>query len=99
MYMFREVMHCKPGKVRELVNKFKALNAVIQQKGFAPFRLYTDLSGEQFWTVVAEGEAASVNAFIEMEDAVMAEDSARKAMAGYHELVVDGRREIYRVEG
>jgi len=29
----------------------------------------------------------------------MSDESVRNAMAGYHELVERGRREIYRVEG
>lgn len=61
MYLIREVMHCKPGRV-------------------------------------GESEAESLDGFREMEEAVMADEAAQKAMAGYHELVEDGRREIYRVE-
>jgi hypothetical protein len=97
--MFREVMHCKPGKVRDLVAKFKALNAVIQRLGFQPFRLYTDASGGQFWTMVAESEAAGLEAFMAMEEKVMADPEAQKAMEGYHDLVVSGGREVYRVAG
>jgi hypothetical protein len=99
MFLIREVMQCKPGKVRDMVNKFKGLNVVAQRLGYQPFRLFTDVSGEPFWTVVAESEVESLNAFLEMEEKVMAEDDARKAMAGYHDLVENGRREIYRVEG
>jgi hypothetical protein len=98
MFLIREVMQCKPGKVRDMVNKFKGLNVVAHRLGYKPFRLFTDVSGEPFWTVVAESEVESLNAFLEMEEKVMAEDDARKAMAGYHDLVQNGRREIYRVE-
>ncbi len=98
MFLIREVMQCKPGKVRDMVNKFKALNTVAQRLGYQPFRLFTDVSGEPFWTVVAENEVKSLGEFLEMEEKVMAEDEARKAMAGYHDLVQNGRREIYRVE-
>ncbi len=97
MFMFREIMHCKPGKVRDVVGKFKALNAVIKQMGFQPFRLYTDLSGGQFWTMVAESEVESLDAFWAMEEKVMANPEAQKAMAGYHDLIVSGGREVYRV--
>lgn len=98
MLVVREVLHCHPGKVKDLLTRFKNLNGVMQKMGFKPFRLLTDLSGEQFWTVVAEVETASVNDFLEMETRVMANEDARKGMAGYHELILDGRREIYRVE-
>lgn len=98
MHMIREIMHCQPGKVRDMVTKFKSLNGVMKRMGFKPFRIYTDVSGEQFWTVVAQSEADSLNDFLEMEDKVMADAEARKAMADYHDLVENGRREIYRVE-
>lgn len=99
MYMLREVLYCKPGSVRALADKFKALNQVIERLGHQPFRLYTDASGEQFWTLVLESEAESVDAFFAMENEVMAEADAQQAMSGYHDLVRQGRREIYRVVG
>lgn len=98
MILIREVMHCKPGKVREMVDKFKGLSAAAQGMGYAPFRIYTDVSAEHFWTVVVEGEAETVGAYLDMESAVMADPQARKAMEGYHELVLSGRREIFQVE-
>ena len=99
MFLIREVMHCKPGKVRDMVQKFKAVSAVMQKLGFAPFRVYTDVSGERFWTVAAEHETANLNEFMAMLDKVMSDEAAQRAMAGYHELVEGGHREIYKVEG
>lgn len=98
MYLIREVMHCEPGKVRPMVEKFQALGEVMEGMGLEPFRLYTDVSGAPFWTVVAETEAESLDQFREMEAEVMGNEDAQKAMAGYHELVQEGRREIYTVE-
>ncbi len=63
-----------------------------------PFRILTDVTGEPFWTLVLENEARSLNDFLQMEEKVMADDEARQAMSGYHDLVVAGRREIYRIE-
>lgn len=98
MYVVREIMQCKPGKVREMVNKFKSLSGVMKAMGFTPFRLLTDVSGEPFWTVVAETEVEKIDDFVAMEGKVMANEDARRAMAGYHDLVERGRREIYRRE-
>ena len=98
MFTIRETMHCKPGKVRDMVNKFKSLNGVMKRLGFQPFRLYTDVSGEQFWTVVAESDAKDLNDFLQMEEKVLSDAEAKKAMTGYHDLVEDGRREIFRAE-
>jgi hypothetical protein len=96
--LVREVLHCRPGKVRALIERFKALSEISVEMGFVPFRLYTDVSGERFWTVVAESEFDSLDASKEMEDAVMGNEQAREVMAGYHELIVEGRREIFKIE-
>ena len=98
MYLVREVLNCRPGKVGELLKKFKALSAVMERMGVKPFRMFTDVSGEPFWTLVAETETDSLTGFTEMEARVMADSEAQKAMSGYHELVVAGRREIYKIE-
>jgi hypothetical protein len=96
MFVMREVLQCKPGKVGELKKRFLALNAVVKQKGFEPYTIMTDVAGEHFWTLVLETQADSVDTFFTMEDQVMADKDAQQAMAGYHELVVHGRREVFR---
>ena len=93
MVIVREVLHCRPGKAGELVKKFKQLNVAVKAAGFRPFRLMTDISGERFWTVIAETEADSLDAMREM-----GREDAQAAMGGYHDLVVDGRREIFNIE-
>lgn len=98
MYLIREVMHCKPGKVREMVEKFQGLSAAAESMGYEGFRIYTDVSGERFWTAVLESEVESLDEFREMEEAIMANEDAKAAMDGYHALVQKGRREIYKVE-
>lgn len=98
MYMMREVLHCRPGKVGELVARFRELGTVMEELGYPPFRLYTDVSGERFWTLVLESESDSMDGFLDMESKVMADERARSAMSGYHDLVIEGRREVFRVE-
>lgn len=98
MYLIREILQCRPGKVRDLIHKFQGLGGVMQRHGLKPFRLLTDLSGERFWTLVAEVEVPGLNEFLETEKALMGDPEAGRLMAGYHELVESGRREIYRVE-
>jgi hypothetical protein len=97
MYLVREVVNCRPGKVGEMIKKFKSLSAVRKRLGIKPYRLFTDVSGEKFWTAFAETEVESLDEFFEMEKRVMADGEAREAMAGYHELVEKGRREIYKI--
>ena len=99
MYLIREVVHCKPGKVRPMVDKFRAISTVMKDMGREPLRLLTDLCGEPFWTIVAEAKVETIDQFFAMEQQLMANETLRKAMADYHELVESGRREIYRIEG
>ena len=98
MYIIREVLNCKPGDVRQLIERFRTLSAAVQKTGRPPLRLMTDVSGEPFWTLIAEASVETVDEFFTMEQALMGDESVRNAMAGYHELVASGRREIYRVE-
>ena len=98
MFMVREVFHCKPGGVTSLAKRFKELNTVVTEMKFKPFRIYTDVAAEQFWTLVLESEFERMEDAEAMQTKVMADERARKAMADYHEYVVRGRREIYKVE-
>lgn len=98
MYMVRSTLNAKPGKVRELVDKFKNLNAILKDLGLDEFRLYTDVSGEAFWTLVAQREFESLAAIEEIEKKMMSDSRAQAAIEGYHDLVLSGRREIFRVE-
>ena len=98
MYIIREVLHCRPGKVRPMVEKFKAISRELEQMGQAPLRLLTDVAGDPFWTVVAEVQIAAIDDFFTVEQKLMANETLRKAMADYHDLVRSGRREIFRIE-
>ena len=98
MFVIREVMHCKPGKVRQMVEKFNAISVALKEQGHEPLRLLTDVTGERFWTVVAEAKVETIDQFFAVEQQLMASDTLREAMAGYHELVDEGWREIYRIE-
>jgi hypothetical protein len=99
MYVIREVLHCKPGKARQMADKFRSLSATMKDMGHQPLRLLSDVTGELFWTVVAEATVERIEDFFTMEQTLMANEILRKTMADYHELVESGRREIYRIEG
>lgn len=98
MYVIREVLHCKPGKVRQMSEKLRSISTVLKEMGHQPLRLLTDVTGEPFWTIVAEANVEKIEDFFAMEQTLTANESLRKTMADYHDLVADGRREIYRVE-
>jgi hypothetical protein len=98
MFVIREVLNCKPGKVRQMVEKFRMLSKALEDLGRSPMRLLTDVTGERFWTVVAEAEVETLDEFFALEQRLMSNETLRKNMADYHDLVDRGRREIYRVE-
>ena len=98
MYVIREVLHCKPGKARQMAEKFRAISHALEQMGHQPMRLLTDVTGEPFWTIVAEAQVETIDDFFAVEQKLTANESVRKVMADYHDLVESGRREIFRVE-
>jgi hypothetical protein len=98
MYVIREVLHCKPGKVRQMAEKFRAISRALQEMGHEPMRLLTDVTGEPFWTIVAEARVETIDDFFAVEQKLTANERVGKAMADYHDLVESGRREIFRVE-
>jgi hypothetical protein len=100
MLLIRDLMFCKPGKVRPMVEKFKAMKKLSEGKGMGRMRILTDLSAERYWTVISEVEVESLEAFMKMGQEGDADTKEmEKIMTGYHDLVVGGRREIYTVEG
>ncbi|MFI5244692.1 MAG: hypothetical protein ACHQQR_05655 [Gemmatimonadales bacterium] len=103
MYLVREIMYCKPGKVRAMTDKFLAMNKLAAKVGMPPMRVMTDFAAEQYWTVVAEMEVKSLEEFEKMMSSPRgsAKDmqAMEKLMEGYHDLVDHGKREIYKLEG
>jgi len=103
MFIIREIMYCKPGKVRPLVDKFKVISELSVKMGMPKMRIMTDFCAERYWTIVSEIEVADLNAFEQMMASMpqgSTEDMKRmeEAMQGYHDLVDHGKREIYRLE-
>jgi len=102
MLLIREVMYCKPGKVRPLVEKFQAMSKLGEKSGMGKMRVMTDVSAERYWTLVAEMEVPSLQAFEQMMSGQGQSEQDSKElenlMKGYHDLVEHGRREIYKIE-
>ena len=98
MFVIREVLNCKPGKVRQMVEKFRSISTALKEMGQEPLRVLTDVTGEPYWTIIAEAKVEKIDDFFVMEQTLTANETLRKAMADYHDLVNSGRREIYRIE-
>jgi tRNA nucleotidyltransferase (CCA-adding enzyme) len=99
VYLVREIMYCRPGKVRPMVEKFKALAKLSEKLGMPKMRIMTDFCAEQFWTVVAQMEVANMQEYEKMigpPSNATAEDMKEfdRIMQGYHDLVDHGKREI-----
>jgi len=102
MVLVREVMYCKPGKVRAMVEKFTAMAALSAKSGGPKMRVMTDFCAERYWMVVMEFEIESVEAFEAMMRGQGQKPEAgkemEKIMHGYHDLVEFGKRELYKLE-
>jgi hypothetical protein len=103
MLLVREIMYCKPGKVRPLVEKFLAMSKLGTKVGMPKMRIMTDFVAERYWTLVAEMEVASMAEFERMMAGEGQNSQDMKEfenlMKGYHDLVEYGRREVYKIEG
>jgi hypothetical protein len=103
MLLIREIMYCKPGKVRPMVEKSMAMKKLMEKSGMGSMRVMTDVAAEQYWTTIMEFEVPDLKSFEDM----MAGNGQNEAdskefeniMKGYHDLVEKGRREIYKIEG
>jgi len=103
MYIVRDIMYCKPGKVRAMADKFLAMSKISEKIGMPRMRIMTDFCAERYWTVVSEMEVASLGDFEKMmSNPQGSADDMKKfeeIMKGYHDLVEHGKREIYKLEG
>jgi len=103
MLLVREIMYCRPGKVRPLTEKFLAMAKLSAKVGMPKMRIMTDFCAERYWTLVAEMEVESMDAFERMMQGTGQNSEDMKEMEalmqGYHDLVDHGRREVYKIEG
>lgn len=98
MLLIRDIMYCKPGKVRSMVEKYLAMSKLGGQMGMGKMRVMTDLSAERFWTVVSEIEVPDMDSFMKMGQDPDQMQEFEAIMKDYHDLVDHGRREIYTIE-
>ena len=104
MLLIRELIYCKPCKVRPMVEKFVAMSALMEKAGQGRMRVMTDFIAERYWTIVAEFEVESLDALEKMmsgQGPQMDAESMKQMdelMKGYHDLVESGRREVYKLE-
>jgi hypothetical protein len=102
MLLVREIMYCKPGKVKPMVEKTLAMQKLMK-KSNQTMKVMTDFCGERFWMIVMEIETPDMATFEKMMSGEGESEESMKEfeaiMKGYHDLVDYGRREIYKIEG
>lgn len=98
MLIIRDILYCKPGKVRAMADKFVAMAKAVEKAGMGRIRIMTDLNAERYWTVVAETETPSLEAYFDMDRRMGDLAEMGEIMKGYHDLIDYGRREIYTIE-
>jgi hypothetical protein len=57
------------------------ISSVLNETGQEPLRLLTEVSGEPYWTIVAEATVERIEDFFTMEQTLTANEIVGKAMA------------------
>lgn len=97
MYVVRDVFRCKPGRAKELVEKFRGtIDSMTEKDRFTNLRIMVDAVAD-YWTVVLEADVETLADFERHMSEFSARPEVREAMKGYMDLVIEGRREIYRL--
>jgi hypothetical protein len=97
MYVVRDIFTCKPGKSRQLAELFKSSMATTpQMDGFQNGKVMVDAVAG-YWTVVLEAEVDSLEAYERGMAEYASRPEFRKSVEGYMDLVVGGKREIFRI--
>jgi hypothetical protein len=98
MLVVREIMFCKPGKTRPMVDKFRSLAKILEKHQLGSMRILTDVSSEGYWMVVSEMEVPTLDHHMKMIKQTSEMPDVQALMKDYHDFVSHGRREIYTVE-
>ena len=94
MFVIRNVFLCKPGQAKNVIDKFKAVQPLMQD--FAKHTIMVD-EVASFWTVVVQVETEDLATFQKMLHERGSDTRIQDAMSGYMDFVESGYREIFRV--
>jgi hypothetical protein len=96
MYLIRDTFQCKPGRAKELVNKFKQTFPYMEEQKFKNIKILTDVVSN-YWTVVLEAEVETLAEF-ENRKGFTSKPQVKEIMKDYMALVEGGKREIFNIE-
>ena len=94
MFIIRETFTAKPGNASKLAKMFREAFSATPLGNTV--RIMTDFVGP-FNTVVLETEAEDLSTYEKRMQEYMNDAKLREKMAGYTEMYLAGKREIYRV--
>ncbi|MFT7035440.1 MAG: hypothetical protein ACJA2S_003964 [Cyclobacteriaceae bacterium] len=97
MYLVRDKFKAKPSKSKQLVEIVRSTSAHFKTNGISNIRVLTDVAST-FWTVVWEFEVEEINDYFEMARNVDSNSDVYDSLEGYKEHVIEGNREIFRIE-
>ncbi len=97
MILVRDVFKAKPGKAKDLVQRFKKALPLMKSDGIHNTRVMTDIVAG-YWTVVIETEADDLAVFEKHMRSSSPNPEAGEIMKGYLDSVESGYREIFKVE-
>jgi hypothetical protein len=97
MFLVRNVFQAKPGRAKDLVQKFKAAAPHLETRGVRNTRILTDVV-ETFWTVVIESEVEDLGDYAAQSRTMSSDPKVGEVMKGYMDLVQGGRREVFLIE-
>jgi len=97
MYLIRDVLKCKPGRAKDLVNIMKRAEPHIAATGLKNLRIMTD-AVSTFWTVVLELEVESLETFWDAFAKSRQNPALNEIMAGYMDCLEGGQREVFKIE-
>lgn len=97
MYVVRDIFKCKPGKAKELAERFKRVMPLVERDDmFRNNRVMVDAVAD-YWTVVLESDVQSLADFERHMAEFGSRPEVQEVMKGYMDLVDGGHREIFRV--
>ena len=98
MFLVRDIMYCKPGQARPMVQKLLALAKLGQQIESAGCARHDRRRRRALLDGRLEIEVDSLEKHAEMTRKSSEMKEFQEAMKGYRDLVDHGRREIYQIE-
>lgn len=97
MIVQRLVFQAKYGQANEMVALLKRANDIFQKSGYAPGRIYTDISGEMF-NIAWETEFTDLATWDQARSAIFSAPEFGSWFTEMQALVESGHREFWNLE-